>query len=63
LGTTLVAILAAPAIAELAKGIADWMRRRNIAVTISADGGKTLEGPPEHIENILRTLTKGEEKR
>src|SRR5256885_14926257 len=34
LGAVLIAVLSAPAIVELAKGIADWMRKRNLTVTI-----------------------------
>lgn len=49
-GTILVAVLAAPAIVELAKGpltelakgLADWMRRKNVDITIGADGSATI---------------------
>lgn len=54
--TLLISILSASAIVELAKGIADWMRKRHVTVTVSADGTKSLEGPPEQVEKILREL-------
>ncbi len=52
----LIAMLSSSAIVELAKGIADWMRKRHVSVTVSADGAKSLEGPSEHVEKILREL-------
>jgi hypothetical protein len=56
LGAILVATLAAPAVVELAKGIADWMRKRNVSVVLSTGGGTSVEGPPEHVERILRNI-------
>jgi len=66
-GTLLVALLTTPvavqlakgggrALSELAKGIAEWMRRRNVSVAFSADGVQSVEGPPEQVERILREL-------
>lgn len=62
-GTLLVAVLApavvelakvaGPALKELARGIADWMRKRGVSVV--ADG-VCLEGPPEQVEMLLRDL-------
>jgi hypothetical protein len=51
-GTILIAILAAPAVVELvkgplnelAKGLADWMRRRNVSsLTFDKEGGIRIE--------------------
>lgn len=53
LGAILVVVLSAPAIVELAKGIADWMRKRNVMVTLSPDGKAHVEGPPEQVHRIL----------
>jgi hypothetical protein len=66
-GALLVAVLAAPAVVqlakgsthaltELAKGIADFMRRRNVSVEISADGVAKVEGRPDHVERIVHDL-------
>ena len=57
LGALLVAVLSAPAIAEFAKGLADWMRRRNVVVDIAVDGSMSVSGPPEHVERIIKQLT------
>jgi|SRR5665213_2094523 len=71
-GTVLVAVLAAPAIVEfakgpvleLSKGIADWLRKRRATVTIGADGGVTAENvAADDVERIilgtLNARTKG----
>lgn len=55
-GTVLVALFSTPALVQLARGIADWMRKRNVRVTLSVEGKDTIEGPPEHVERMLRTL-------
>ena len=61
-GTLLVAMVpvaielakvAGPALKELAKGLSDWMRRRNVSVMVN---GTWLEGPPDHVEATLRQL-------
>jgi hypothetical protein len=52
----LIAMLSSSAVAEIAKGIADWMRKLRVSVTMSADGTKSLEGPPEQVEKILREI-------
>lgn len=66
-GSILVAVLAAPAVvalakapaAELAKGIADWLRKRRVNVTIGADGGVKMENvPPDQLENAIAKILK-----
>jgi hypothetical protein len=61
-GTLLVAVLpvvvelakvAGPALKELAKGISDWMRKRNVSVVVD---GIALEGPPDKVEEVLQKL-------
>lgn len=61
-GTILVAVLAAPAVVEfakgpvleLAKGIADWLRKRRATVTIGADGSVTTENVrADDVERII----------
>ena len=61
-GTILVAVLAAPAIVELAKGpvlelakgVADWLRKRRATVTIGADGSVTTENvSADDVERII----------
>ena len=61
-GTILVAVLAAPAVVELAKGpvlelakgIADWLRKRRATITIGADGSVTTENvSPDDVEKII----------
>jgi len=50
-GTVLLAVLSAPAVIEfakgpaleLAKGVADWLRKRRTTVTIGADGSVNAE--------------------
>lgn len=58
----LATILAAPAVIELAKGavlelsrgIADWLRKRRANVTISSDGGVTVENVnPDDVHRIV----------
>jgi hypothetical protein len=50
-GSVLLAVFSAQAVVELAKGIADWMRKRQTKVTID---GNSFEGPPASVERILR---------
>jgi hypothetical protein len=61
-GTLLVALVpvavelakvAGPALKELAKGLADWMRKRNVSVVVN---GVSLGGPPDQVEAVLRQL-------
>jgi hypothetical protein len=61
-GTVLVAVLAAPAMVEfakgpmleLAKGVADWLRKRRATVTIGADGSVTTENVrADDVERII----------
>lgn len=61
-GTVLVAVLAAPAVVELAKGpvlelakgVADWLRKRRATVTIGADGSVTTENVSANdVERII----------
>lgn len=67
-GAILVAVLAAPAVVELAKGpllelakgLADWMRRKNVDITISSDGSKTLTNVP--YDKVLTALKELEGK-
>jgi hypothetical protein len=58
LGTVLVAVLSAPAVTAFAKGIADWMRRRNVSIHVAVDGHDSvhIEGPAAHVEGILRQM-------
>jgi hypothetical protein len=71
-GTVLVAVLAAPAMVEfakgpaleLAKGVADWLRKRRATVTIGADGAVAAENVSANdVEKIilstLQTRAKG----
>jgi hypothetical protein len=61
-GTILVAVLTAPAMVEfakgpaleLAKGMADWLRKRRATVTIGADGAVTAENvAADDVERIV----------
>jgi Effector Associated Constant Component 1 len=61
-GSVLVAVLAAPAVVafaqgpvlELAKGLADWLRKRRATVTIGADGSVTTDNVrAEDVERII----------
>jgi hypothetical protein len=71
-GTVLVAVLAAPAMVEfakgpaleLAKGVADWLRKRRATVSIGADGSVAAENVSANdVEKIilstLQTRAKG----
>jgi hypothetical protein len=66
-GTVLVAVLSAPAVIalakgpalELAKGVADWLRKRRANVTIGSDGGMTVENvDAETAERIILDVLK-----
>jgi hypothetical protein len=59
-GMVLVAVFSTPAVVSLAKGIADWMQKRNVTVTISPDGKKSLQGPAVHVERVLRAILQAE---
>jgi hypothetical protein len=61
-GSILIAVLAAPATVEfakgpaleLAKGLADWLRKRRATVTIGADGAVTAENvAADDVERIV----------
>jgi hypothetical protein len=61
-GTVLVAMLAAPAVVEfakgpvleLAKGLADWLRKRRATVSIGADGSVTTDNVrADDVERII----------
>jgi len=66
-GGLLLAVLAAPAVVEvakssaqalteLAKGIAAFIARRNLSVEICADGAARVAGRPEQVERIVHEL-------
>jgi hypothetical protein len=70
-GTILVAVLAAPAMVEfakgpaleLAKGMADWLRKRRATVTIGADGAVTAENvAADDVERIVLGTLKAQHK-
>jgi hypothetical protein len=64
-GATLVAaILATKAVTELAKGLADWMRKRNLTIDIGPSGGRIrIEGPPDRVEQALRSILASQKKK
>lgn len=55
-GTTLLAVLATPAITAIAKGLADWLRKhQSTKLTLKADGGIVLENvTPARAEEFIR---------
>ncbi|WP_156955540.1 hypothetical protein [Polaromonas glacialis] len=66
-GTVLIAMLAAPAVVELArgpamelaKGISDWLRKRKATISIGADGSVAAENvQPEDVERIITNIFK-----
>lgn len=70
-GTVLVAVLAAPAVVELAKGpvlelakgIADWLRKRRATVTIGADGSVATENVrADDVERIVLAVLQAQHK-
>lgn len=70
-GTALIAVLAAPAVVEfakgplleLAKGVADWLRKRRATVSIGADGSVTTENvPAEDVERIILETLQARQK-
>lgn len=70
-GTVLIATLAAPAVVEfakgpaleLAKGVADWLRKRRATVTIGADGSVTTENvKADDVERIVVETLKARQK-
>ena len=70
-GTVLVAVLAAPAVVELAKGpvlelakgLADWLRKRRATVTIGADGSVTTENvKADDVERIIVSTLQAQHK-
>jgi hypothetical protein len=70
-GTVLVAVLAAPAAValakgpalELARGVADWLRKRRVTVTLSASGQARVENvPAEDAERIILSLLQSQKK-
>jgi hypothetical protein len=71
-GTVLIAVLAAPAMVafakgpalELARGIADWLRKRNANLTIGPDGGVAVENVrADDVERIIRDALKAQVKK
>jgi hypothetical protein len=61
-GATLIAVLAAPFVVELAKALRDWIAKRQVKVSISSKGATSVTGSPNSVERIVRRLTssKGE---
>jgi hypothetical protein len=70
-GTVLIAILAAPAIVELAKGpaielsrgIADWLRKRRATVSIGPEGKVLIEHVrPEDVERVVLSVIEAQRR-
>jgi hypothetical protein len=63
-GATLVAIVVtSKAVVELSKGVADWMRKRNLAVNVGAGRGSIrVEGPASHVERVIREVLKSQKQ-
>jgi hypothetical protein len=71
-GTILIAALSAPAAiafmkgpaAELAKGIADWLRKRRAKISIGRDGSVAVDNvAPDDVERIIRDVLSAHQQR